>query len=746
MPQPRPSQKQILEYTTGTMGVSAVPGSGKTWTLSLLAADIIERGVLDLDQEVLIVTLVNSAVDNFTQRIGEFLKERKLLPHLGYRVRTLHGLAHDIVRERPALVGLDSNFQIIDELEGNRIRISAVEEWLYQHPKFFDDYIDPEMDEGKRDWVRREKLPRLVDDIALQFIRTSKDMLLTPEAVRERLDDLPIPLPLAEAGLEIYTNYQRSLAYRGAVDFDDLIRLAYKAISLDEDLLARLRQQWPYILEDEAQDSSQMQERILRLLAQNWVRVGDPNQAIYETFTTAKPELLRNFIKEADFERTLPTSGRSTPSVIALANHLVDWSRGEHPLEAARGALSQPHIQPTAAGDHQANPPDRPEEIHLIERDYTPEGELRAIVKSLKKWLPEHPEETVAVLVPRNFRAQHLADLLRKEDIEPVETLLRSTSQTRKTAGALGNILAYLADPGSARKLASVYRVWRRDEQEDKEAWGEVKELAALIRKCPRVEDFLAPGPDHDWLDSLSPREEALSLREEALTLGEGGDASLREFRAVVGRWLKTILLPIDQMILTLSQDLFTSPMELAIAHKLAVFLRQLDNAHPDWGLPALTDELAVVARNERRFISFTSDTGFDPEEHKGKVVLATAHKAKGLEWDRVYLISVNNYNYPSGAAYDNYISERWFVRDSLNIPAETLAQLKAAFSEDVFQWYEEGAATLAAREEYVRERLRLLYVGITRAKKELVITWNKGRRGELQPALAFVALQEGGD
>ncbi|OQY36504.1 MAG: hypothetical protein B6243_03005 [Anaerolineaceae bacterium 4572_5.2] len=727
MPQPRPSQEQILEYTSGTMGVSAVPGSGKTWTLSRLASKIIASGVLEEDQEVLIVTLVNSAVDNFTQRISGFLEKRGVLPHLGYRVRTLHGLAHDIVRERPALVGLDSNFQIIDEREANSIRAAAVEGWLHQHSASLNDYLDPSLDEGKRAWAKREKLPRLVNDIALQFIRTAKDLQLTPDAIKERLNGLPIPLPLAEAGLSIYTDYQHSLAYRGAVDFDDLIRLAYLALTLDEALLARLRHQWPYILEDEAQDSSRVQEKTLRLLAQNWVRVGDPNQAIYESFTTANPQFLRDFIAEADFERKLPTSGRSTPSIIGLANYLVDWSRNEHPLESARDALAPNEIKPTAPGDTQPNPPDNPGQVHLIKRDYSPQGELKAIVKSLKKWLPEHPEETVAVLVPRNSRAQNLADLLRQEDIEPVESLLQSSSNTRKTAGAIGNLLNYLSNPGSASKLASVYRVWRRDEQEDKKAWDEVNEMAQIIRKCARVEDFLAPGPDRDWVDSLALEEEQ--------------EASLREFRRVVGRWLKTILLPIDQLILTLSQDLFTSSTELAIAHKLAVFLRQLDNAHPDWGLPALTDELAVVARNERRFISFTSDIGFDPEEHKGKVVLTTAHKAKGLEWDRVYLISVNNYNYPSGEYYDKYISERWFVRDSLNLPAETLAQLEAAFSDDVFQWYEEGAATQKAREEYVRERLRLLYVGITRAKKELVITWNKGRYGKLQPALALVAL-----
>jgi DNA helicase-2/ATP-dependent DNA helicase PcrA len=72
------------------------------------------------------------------------------------------------------------------------------------------------------------------------------------------------------------------------VDFDDLIRLAIQALEADPAYLERLRYQWPYILEDEAQDSSLLQEELLRRLSdrQNWVRVGDPNQAINTTFTT----------------------------------------------------------------------------------------------------------------------------------------------------------------------------------------------------------------------------------------------------------------------------------------------------------------------------------------------------------------------------------------------------------------------------------------------------------------------------
>jgi len=106
-------------------------------------------------------------------------------------------------------------------------------------------------------------------------------------------------------------------------------------------------------------------------------------------------------------------------------------------------------------------------------------------------------------------------------------------------------------------------------------------------------------------------------------------------------------------------------------------------------------------------------------------------------------LLSVNNYDYPSNQPDDRFISEKWFVRDGLNLEAEALAQLSTASSAQDPASYHEGAATLRARLDYVRERLRLLYVGITRARSEIVLSWNTGRRGDAIPSLAFAALRQ---
>lgn len=738
---PRPKQAEVLAYTDGKMGVSAVPGSGKTQVLSALAAKLVADGRLADDQEVLIVTLVNSAVDNFARRVHGFIQERGLLPGVGYRVRTLHGLAHDIVRERPALVGLGDGFQIVDEREGGQILQDAVDAWVAAHPDAPLPYLDPTLDDRKAGWVRRDKWPQLVREVGGNFIRMAKDLQLTPEwwADKVHRGEVGATSPLLDMGFAIYADYHRALAYRGAVDYDDLIRLALLALRSDGDYLLRLRNRWPYILEDEAQDSSRLQEEILRLLTGpegRWVRVGDPNQAIYETFTTASPKYLRSFLVEPGVvARDLPNSGRSTLSIMALANALVDWARSEHPVPALRDALAPTHIEPTPPGDPQPNPPDDPAGIRLARRKLTPAEEVDAVVADLARWLPEHPDKTVAVLVPRNDRGEAVVAALKARKIELIE-LLKSTRATRDAAGALGTILQCLADPAAPSRLARAYAVWRRADRDDPDAQRRSELAQTALRRCRAVEDFLWPRPDVD-----APPSAVLELPDtDDLELLE---THLAQFRQLMRRWQGATALPIDQLLLTVGQDLFDRPADLAITYKLAGVLRQAAEAHPTWRLPELTQELAVIAKNERKFLGFSdADTGFDPDAHRGKVVVATVHKAKGLEWDRVYLLSVNAYDFPAALPGDSFISERWYVRDRLNLEAEALAQLEAAAEDRPLP--PEGEATDRARLDYAAERLRLLYVGITRAKEELIVTWNTGRAtaGQVQPAVALLALQ----
>lgn len=768
----RSEQEAILGYTGGLIGVAAVPGSGKTFTLAHLAARLVQQLVgdraFDVSQpsEVLVVTFTNAAVNSFQARISHILREHysAMSPYVGYRVRTLHGLAHDIVRDRPSLVGLADDFAILDErLALDAQRISVLERLAVWGDRL-SMYADPDVEPRTIRYRLEQELPDLVSGV----IKRAKDLQIDPEELQRMLEDVEGDqrFDLLRFSAEVYADYQRSLAYRGAVDFDDLVRLALEALQRDERYLQRLRDRWPYILEDEAQDSSLLQEQMLRLLSdrRNWVRVGDPNQAINTTFTTADPSHLLAFLDDQAnpdvVEYPLSVSGRSAPPIIDLANELVRWTIEEHPSPGAREAFTYAHkpkqgrvrgvIKPAEADDPQPNPLAEECTIHIHfvpGQKITPDDELEMVVAgedfSLVAWmseiehLPEHERPTVAVLVPENSRGFQLAKLLRRHGV-PYEELLRSTSETRETAGILTAVLDYLSSPLDLRKLKQLY--WTIMAPELKERVAEDidlrKWLTDFFAQFRHVEELLWPSSGFEWGQNR-PEDEATVV----------GD--LEGFRELVSRWLEATSLPVDQLVLIVGQDLFAEPSDLALSYKIAVLLGSMAESHPDWRLPEFAGELRVIANNQRRFIGFDdAEVGYEPKP--GVVTIATMHSAKGLEWDRVYLMSVSNYGFPSALPYDSYIGERWYAAgnpyrgiEHLNLEAEAMAQLETLVSNGE---YYEGDATLEARVEYVKERLRLLYVGITRARREVIVTWNMGRHWqqgrENQPAVPVVALK----
>lgn len=726
----RESQKSVLAYRSGKMGVAAVPGSGKTWTLSHLAAQLIMTANLEDDQEILILTLTNSAADNFSSKIGKILHDSKLIEGFGYRVRTLHGLANDIIHIRPELAGLPNDYSIIDSQETSAILDQEVSRYLKTHPEFFDDLVNLDAPERQIQKYRADDFPKLVRDVSGAWIQQAKDLGQSPADLQFLIEQQAGATLLVTACNEIYKAYQVALNNQVGLDFSDLISLAYRCLQNDPDLLRLLQFRWPYILEDEAQDSSALQQKILELLCGpegNWVRVGDPNQAIYESFTTANPELLKNFIQQKDVRAVdLPESGRSCPRIISLANELIDWSSKKHPNMNVRDGLSLPHIVPTLPGDPQQNPLDRPDSLTINPRLFTPQEEIGFLIKDITAYQAAHPKDTIAVLATLNSRVAVLSDALDKAGLPVCNELIRLSEPVRLSAGALAQILLAINFPEFPANLSAAFKVIHRADQDNPEIWEATLEASKWLGGLKQTERFLYPASNDEWKQEARER-----------GLADSQIYMLETFRLLVYDWHQAASLPLDQIIQIVSMDLNLTQAETAAVYRMAVYVKDLQQKNPESQKFALIQELIEIAKNKRNFTSFSEDKGgFEPDAHAGEVVVATFHKSKGLEWDKVYLTSCSNYDFPSGDPNDSYIAESYVLKDRLNLQAEALAQMQDLLQGKILEDFHKGYAAYPARDTYIRERLRVLYVGITRARKSLTITVNNGG-GRNVPSLA---------
>jgi Superfamily I DNA and RNA helicases len=731
----RPQQSQVVGSRARFVGVSSVPGSGKSETIARAGAEIILRGQLADDQEILLVTFSRSATGNFKRRIRRVLKEAGHIANGGYRVTTLHGLAHQIVRERHEVVGLEANFNVLDDQLSGHLISQAVNYWLSlekNKDRGIKNYLNTDKAEEYLKQCVNEDWPVTLRQMAGNFIKQAKDLCLTPVEIDQRLTRYGVSLELAKVCNEIYHSYQYLLRQQAALDYSDLLMEAYHILTLRPDYLAELQYRWPCILEDEAQDSCVLQEKILRLIANDrgrWFRVGDPNQAIYESFTTADPKLLINFLKEADQKIDLPVSGRSSQCIIDLANHLMTWSEEQDTNETLQDALVQPTIRPTEPGDTQPNPPAEPERIQFVNRGLKDDEELRAVLDAAQAWAGEHPQETCAILVYDNARGQDFIAAMQKRGMEYRE-LLRNSSEASDVARVLGAALQFLDDPTKPRRLEILFRKWQREaiEKADPEDRAVYTEISEWLNSIQAVEDYLYPLSADDDPIMVMP---ANSRKQQIL----------REFAVHVRRWLDEKHFSIDQLVLTVAQDMFHNAADLATAYQIARLLTMEVDINQQITLGDMSAKLRDIMEQKRQIAGLANDDlNFRPDDYPGEVVVSTMHRAKGLEWDQVFLVGLNDFTFPFALGTDYYLGQKAYVRNGLILTEEALGQLDALSQDTISEYdvYEEGQATTKARIKIAAERLRLLFVGITRAKRGLQLSWNTGRFDRSRPCEAY--------
>lgn len=756
----RPAQEDILAYAGGRMAISAVPGSGKTFTLSLLAAKLIAENRFDPSsgRQVLVVTFLNSSVDTFRVRIRKRLLDMGL-EDTGYDVRTLHSLALEIVRAAGETPGDD--LIVLDDMQSRQILEAAVDGWINDNVRLWETFLPEAGHEYSPQMIARWR--DITATTAASFIRAAKNERFTPEAILTTIrhhqtadasdDETPnvahSPLMYMMAG--VYSRYQASLARQGGLDYDDLIWRAADLLEHRADLVESLRERWPFVLEDEAQDSVPLQEVLLDTLTGpqgNWVRVGDPNQAITSTFTAAHPRFFSKFIDRPDVvAKTLPNSGRSAPLIIGAANAMLNWTIDQHPVpEVRRDAFRRQDILPTPPGDAQPNPPDSEAEMVIRVYRHREDEEIPAIARLAAEYARERPNHTIAILVPTHYTgyaiAQHL-DALNAD----YDNLLRGSGREREVAAAIHAVLAVLANPLDTKALNAAHSSLSELKETGPiyEPFPEESEdsvrFQALLRSVYRPESILFPR-EGEPLESILP---AGVASEEDIDRLERLAGFLRD-----NFDLRTM--PIDDLTLALADALFAPrpggpnnddaahELDLAIAYQIASQLRQWREAQPEWRLPELVAQLQSVATGRRALNVVRDDAGYEPKP--GRISLTTQHSGKGLEWDAVFLVGIDGMWIP-GSLDAPFLGVHDFLGGDPN--AEATAQLSYLMSEEA-GIYPNRTATESAHIEVICERLRLLYVGVTRARRYLHIsrsraTRRQNREREAEPATVLGVL-----
>ncbi len=722
----RPAQQDILAYSGGRMAVSAVPGSGKTFTLALLAAQLIADGRIDsaANQQVLIVTYMNASVDTFKARIRRQLDEMGL-PPVGFDVRTQHSLALEIVRLAHSTIGEERDLpNVIDEVQANHVLSLATDSFIEEHPDLWAGFLSEDSPQLRSRWRS------ISQETARSFISAAKNSRYQPEEILQQLRrqqavdterDHQFPeqkaaaahSPLLYMMAEIYHRYQSLLVRQAAHDFDDLIWQATHLLEQRPQFAASLRQQWPYVLEDEAQDSVPLQELLIQRLTGengNWVRVGDPNQAITSTFTAAHPRFFNLFIDRADvISKPLPNSGRCAPIIYGAANHLLDWVIDKHPVPEVRQlAFRRQHILPTPPGDAQPNPLDSESDIRIKVYKHREDEELPAIAKLAMRYALKRPDHTLAILVPTNRIGYEMATYLDKLDAD-YDNLLRGGSREKEIAAAIYAMLSLLASPLSSKALVAAHAsLHELGHPSVSLPITDLKRLQAILRSVHRPESLLFPNSQQEFAEALPA---GIADQKEI--------DHLEQFVTFLQRIFKLRHLPIDDLVLALGEELFAwdeiNELDLSVAFQLASILRRWRDMQPDWRLPELAAELGDVASGRRRLpLTAPTELGYEPKA--GRITLATQHSAKGLEWDAVFLLGIDGFWIP-GSLEAPFLGVHEFLGGDPT--AEATAQLKYLMEGDAGL-----AAGLGATEtshiEVICERLRLLYVGISRARRYL--------------------------
>lgn len=339
-------QKEAVEALDGPVMVVAGPGTGKTQILALRIANILDKGVASSD-EVLCLTFTNSGARAMRARLEAYIGNEASK----VRIATFHSFGLELIEEYshllefprvPKLITDDEAVFLVDEILNNNV-------WEHIRPRtnpemYFND-LKHLISILKRERINEDEFEQITKQ-EIEITKSDPESISTrgeskgslKKEIEKKIESLSRTLEV----VEFYKIYEKEKKERGLMDYDDVLEYAVYLVENFEDVQSDLREKYQYVLVDEHQDSSGVQNNFLKAVwhgveKPNIFVVGDDRQLIY-AFSGASMDYFKEFthIFGKAHLIILKENYRSTLPILDLAHNLLESSIAKEKLNSNR--------------------------------------------------------------------------------------------------------------------------------------------------------------------------------------------------------------------------------------------------------------------------------------------------------------------------------------------------------------------------------------------------------------------------
>lgn len=697
LPKLNASQLEAVNAIDGPVMVIAGPGTGKTELLAARIGNILRLTDTD-SREILCLTYTDAGTVAMKRRLVRFLGPE------GHRVPvfTFHGFCNQVIQENPAVFGNFRTLQPVSDLERRHLMKQMIDGLDPTHPirrLKGDAYFNVGRLQSLFDLMNREGFsPHILSDAIDVYITSlpERDQYQYKRATgpykkgdlkQKDIEEETARMEETRQAALLLPEWQRILEEAGRYDFSDMLRWVHDAFAQDADLLQRHQEQYQFIMVDEYQDTSGLQNAILYLLANYWDQpnlfvVGDDDQAIYRFQGASMSNILGFYEKFKPKIVMLRDNYRSSQAILDAAGNLIQCN-----LERLNRALGLDKSLNARRTDIAL--PGLPPQLLAFDASHDEEswiaGKLEALIRDGVK------PEKIAVLYRQHKHADRIVHLCRRRGIPIHQQRQENILQDPFILGLI-DVLKYIqaeyARPFDAEHL--LVRILHL------KYFGLVpREIGYLaLHLSRRAGDGTMTGPY--WRASIGDRTclEAAGIRQPDVWM---------KLSDTIESWImavpNTTVQVLFEKIITeggVLQAILQDPQKrrlLELTTALFDHIKRETAANPTLTLGEILDGLKEMIE-----ASIAIPYAYYVGDQHG-VTFSTLHAAKGLEWSHVFMIGCNENN--------------WKKRNNgreFRLPDTLLQQIP--------------------QELELEEERRLFFVGMTRAEEGLYLTWSSEDAG----------------